>query len=192
MGKATLLTPVYMSVAWTLMTTYQLFTEITVNTITAFMAGLVPVVGTWMAAKIDLIVFIHSFAWIFLLSSFIPGVLLGKKRGVLVQFGVCLSLAVLANVVQGAIAGATAGPLDQILGLAPLFGNPLLAAVYMSLPYALMAWFDIRGKRKNIEQLRNTQEKSEFPETVFGIVTHPVIQQKTQEEKQSDAQSVTV
>jgi hypothetical protein len=156
------------------------------------MNGLAPAVGTWMAAKIDLIVFIHSFAWIFLLSSFIPGVLLGKKRGVLVQFGVCLTLAVLANVVQGAVAGATAGPLDQILGLAPLFGNPLLATVYMSLPYALMAGFDLRGKRKSIEQMRNTQEKSEFPETVFGIVTQPVIQQKAQEEKQPDAQSMTV
>jgi len=84
MGKTTLLTPVYMSVAWTLMTTYQLFTEITVNTITNFIIVVVPIVGEWMMARIDLIVFIHSFAWIFFLSSFIPGVLLGKKRGVLI------------------------------------------------------------------------------------------------------------
>jgi hypothetical protein len=186
MGKATLLTPVYMSVAWTLMTTYQLFTEITVNTITNFIVTVVPTVGEWMLARIDLIVFIHSFAWIFLLSSFIPGVLLGKKRGVLVQFGVCLTLAVLANVVQGAVADASGGPLDQILGLAPLFRNPLVATVYMSLPYALMAWFDIRGKRKSIELMRNTEEKSDFPEIVFGIVTQPVFQEKTQE-NQSDA-----
>ena len=186
MGKTTLLTPVYMSVAWILMTTYQLFTEITVYTITNFIMGVVPVVGEWMMARVDLIVFIHSFAWIFLLSSFIPSVLLGKKRGVLIQFGVCLTLAVLANIIQGAVADASSGPLDQILGLAPLFGNPLLAGVYMSLPYALMVWFDIRGKRKSIEQMRNTQEKNDFPETVFGIVTQPVIQEKTQEKK-SDA-----
>lgn len=191
MGKTTLLTPVYMSVAWTLMTTYQLFTEITVNTITNFILGVVPVVGEWMMTRVDLIVFIHSFAWIFLLSSFIPSLLLGKKRGVLVQFGVCLTLAVLANIIQGAVADITAGPLDQILGLAPLFGNPLLAGVYMSLPYALMAWFDIQGKRKSIKQMRNTQEKTDFPETVFGIVTRPVIQEKTQEKK-SNAPSNTV
>ena len=191
MGKATLLTPVYMSVAWTLMTTYQLFTEITVNTITGFIQTVVPVVGEWMTARIDLIVFIHSFAWIFLLSSCIPGVLLGKKRGVLVQFGVCLTLAVLANVVQGAVADASGGPLDQILGLAPLFGNPLLATVYLSLPYAMMAWFDVRGKRKSIEIMRNTRERDDFPETVFGVVNEPVIQEKTQE-KQLEASSPTV
>jgi len=180
-----------MSVAWTLMTTYQLFTEITVNTITGFIRTVVPVVGEWMTARIDLIVFIHSFAWIFLLSSCIPGVLLGKKRGVLVQFGVCLTLAVLANVVQGVVADASGGPLDQIFGLAPLFGNPLLATVYMSLPYAIMAWFDFRGKRKSIEMMRNTRERDDFPETVFGVVNDPVIKEQTRE-KQPDAPSTTV
>jgi len=183
LGKATLLTPVYMSVAWTLMTTYQLFTEITVNTITESIQSVVPVVGEWMLTRIDLIVFIHSFTWIFLLSSFIPGVLLGKKRGVLLQFSVCLTLAVLANVVQGAVADASGGTLDQILGLVPLFGNPILATVYMSLPYAMMAWFDIRGKRKSIEVMRNTRERDDFPETVFGVVNDPVIQEKPQEKQ---------
>jgi hypothetical protein len=100
-------------------------------------------------------------------------------------------LAVLANIVQGVVAAANAGPLDQILALAPLFRNPLLAGIYMSLPYALMAWFDIHGKRKSIEKMRNTPETSEFSETVFGIVTCPVIQEKTQE-NQSNAPSNTV
>jgi len=48
----------------------------------------------------------------------------------------------------------------------------------MSLPYALLAWFDIQGKRKSIEQMRNTPETSEFSETVFGILTCPVIKKK--------------
>ena len=55
MGKATLLTPVYMSVAWTLMTTYQLFTEITVNTITTFIVGVVPLVGRHVDDRLGLI-----------------------------------------------------------------------------------------------------------------------------------------
>ena len=181
MGKVSLLTPIYMSVAWTLMTTYQLFTQITVNTITISMTGLVPVVGQWLAARIDLIVFIHSFAWIFLLSSFIPAVLLGKQRGVLMQFFVCLTLAVLANVVQGAVADVGGGPIDQILGLAPLFRNPFLATAYMSLPYVMMAWFDVRGKRQKQQMLWNTPETDDFPETVFGVETIPVFQEKTQE-----------
>ncbi|MCJ7721011.1 hypothetical protein MUO98_01190, partial [Candidatus Bathyarchaeota archaeon] len=65
MGKATLLTPVYISVAWTLMTSYQLFTQTTVDTVTTYIYTYLPTVGAWMASRIDMLVFIHSFAWIF-------------------------------------------------------------------------------------------------------------------------------
>lgn len=184
MGKATLLTPVYISVAWTLMTSYQLFTQTTVYTVTDTINVVLPIVGEWMAARIDLIVFIHSFAWIFLLSSFIPSLLLGKQRGVLVQFGVCLTLSVLANVIQGAVTGIGQGPLDQILGLAFLFQNPVIAVAYMSLPYLLMVWFDLRGKRKKDELMNLQMETNDFPEDVFIIQNDNTKEEKTQEEEQ--------
>jgi hypothetical protein len=148
LGKATLLAPFYISVAWMLMTSYQLFTQIIVDTIITFISNYLPTIGAWMFSRIDLIVFIHSFAWIFLLSSFIPAVLLGKERCALVQFSLCLTLAVLAYVIQGAVADMSNGPLDQILGLGNLFRNPALAITYMSSPYLLMAWFDIHSKRR--------------------------------------------
>jgi hypothetical protein len=169
------------------MTSYQLFTETTVKTITSSIYMCLPAVGAWMAARIDMIVFIHSFAWIFLLSSFIPAVLLGKQRGVLVQFGVCLSLAVLANIVQGAVTDIGQGPLDQILGLAPLFQNPALAVAYMALPYLLMVWFDIRGKRKKEEWLKIETEKNDFPEDIFLVEDIISDEEKTQEEEQTYA-----
>ena len=183
MGRATLLTPLYISVAWTLMTSYQLFTETTVTTVTYAINSVLPVVGEWMFARIDLIVFIHSFAWIFLLSSFIPAVLLGKQRGVLIQFGVCLTLAVLANVIQGAVTGIGQGPLDQILGLAFLFQNPVIAIAYMSLPYLLMVWFDIRGKRKKDELMNLKMETNDFPQDVFIMEEETTEQENTQEEE---------
>ena len=136
-----------------------------------------------MFARIDLIVFIHSFAWIFLLSSFIPAVLLGKQRGVLIQFGVCLTLAVLANVIQGAVTGIGQGPLDQILGLAFLFQNPVIAIAYMSLPYLLMVWFDVRGKRKKDELMNLKMETNDFPQDVFIMEEEPTEQENTQEEE---------
>jgi hypothetical protein len=146
------------------MTSYQLFTKITVDSITIFIGNYLPTIGAWMASRLDLIVFIHSFAWIFLLSSFIPSVLLGKQRGVLVQFALCLTLALLANIIQGAVTDISNGPLDQIFGLGTLLRNPLLAASYMSLPYLLMAWFDIHGKRQKERLLSLERENNDFPE----------------------------
>ena len=170
------------------MTSYQLFTETTITTITTSIGTYLPTIGAWMTSRLDMIVFIHSFAWIFLLSSVIPSLLLGKERGVLIQFGLCLTLAFLAFVIQDAVAaGLGNGALDQILGLAPLFHNPLLAAVYLLLPYLLMLWFDIRGKRKKQEWMKVEKlegETDDFPEDAF-IVTDDLEEEeeKTQEEE---------
>ena len=186
MGKATIITPLYISVAWTLMTSYQLFTETTVKSVTIYINMYLPTIGAWMASRLDMIVFIHSFAWIFLLSSVIPSLILGKERGVLVQFGLCLTLAFLAFVVQDALRGLN-GTLDQILGLAPLFQNPLLAAIYLSLPYFLMLGFDIRGKRKNEKWLKveseSESETDDFPEDAFIMEDDFKEEEKTQEEE---------
>ena len=187
MGKATVLTPLYISVAWTLMTSYQLFTETTVKSVTVYINMYLPTVGTWMIARLDTIVFIHSFAWIFLLSSVIPALLLGKERGVLVQFGVCLTLAFLAFVIQDALAGLN-GTLDQILGLAPFFQNPAVAAIYLALPYLLMLGFDIRGRRKKEKWVKVEKVESEtddFPEDTFIVEDDFEAEEKTQEEEQT-------
>jgi len=173
----------YLSVAWTLMTSYQFFTATTVESVTAFINVYLPIAGAWMAARLDMIVFIHSFAWIFLLSSVIPALLLGKERGVLVQFGVCLTLAFLTFIVKDAVTDITSGTLSQILGLAPLFQNPALAAAYLSIPYLLMVGFDIRSKRKKEKWLNLKKEGNDFPEDAFILEDDFNEKEKTQEEE---------
>lgn len=188
MGKAAIITPLYISVAWTLMTSYQLFTQTTVESVTIYINMYLPTIGAWMASRLDMIVFIHSFAWIFLLSSVIPALILGKERGVLVQFGVCLTLTFMAFVVQDALAVFGSGALDQISGLDPLFQNPLLAATYLSLPYLLMLGFDIRGKRKKEKWVKVEKVESEtddFPEDTFIVEDDSEEEEKTQEEEQA-------
>lgn len=183
MGKAAIVTPLYISVAWTLMTSYQFFTETTVRSVTTFINIFLPTIGNWLISRLDMIVFIHSFAWIFLLSSVIPSLLLGKEKGVLVQFGLCLTLAFLAFVIQDTVTGITSGALDQILGLAPVFQNPALAAAYLSLPYLLMIGFDIRSKSKKEKLLKTERETNDFPEDVFTIEEDLREEEKTKKEE---------
>jgi len=133
-----------------------------------------------MASRSDIIIFIHSFAWIFLLSSVIPALLLGRERGVLPQFGVCLTLTFLAFVIQDTLAVFN-GALDQILGLAPILQNPLIATAYLSVPYILMVGFDTRTKRKKEKWLKIERENNDFPEDVFTVENDSEEEQKTQE-----------
>ena len=164
------------------MTSYQLFTETTVESVTRYITIFLPTIGSWMALRLDMIVFIHSFAWIFLLSSAIPSLILGKGRGVLVQFSVCLTLAFLAFVVQDVVTDQTSGTFNQILGITQLFQNPLLATAYLSIPYLLMVGFDIRGKRK-VEKVKAVErETNDYPEDTFLIEDDFAEEEKIQEE----------
>jgi hypothetical protein len=169
LGKATILTPLYVSVAWTLMTSYQLFTQTTVESVTRYINVFLPSIGAWMALRIDIIVFVHSFAWIFLLSSAIPSLILGKGRGVLIQFGVCLTLAFLAFIVQDILMSNNSETFNQIMGIAQVFQNPLLASAYLSVPYFIMLGFDLRGKRKSQKIKALTRETNDFPEDTFLV-----------------------
>ena len=149
MGKATLMTPLYVSVAWTMMVTYQIFTQTAVSTVLSFFSVLWPAAGEWLLLRMDMIIFVYAFAWVFVLSSVIPSLLLGKKRSVLVQFFVCLMLAFVAFIVQDSMNVYMSSQSQVLPGVAFLLSNPLLAVVYLSMPYVVMLAIDIRARRKD-------------------------------------------
>ena len=149
LGKAAWATPMYISVAWTLMISYQLFTQTAVTTVVTVINTLIPSVGFWLSSRIDIVIFVYSFAWVFVLSSAIPGVILGKERGVLVQFFVCLTLTFLALITVDVLESYGAASLNQLLGLSFMFNNIVLASLYLALPYILMVALDIRSRNKN-------------------------------------------
>lgn len=95
-----------------------------------------------------MIIFVHAFAWVFVLASVIPSLLLGKKRSVLVQFFV-FALALVAFVVQDYVSVYLSGQSQVLLGVAFLLGNPLLAVIYLSVPYLFMVTIDVRARRKS-------------------------------------------
>ncbi|MEM3731397.1 MAG: hypothetical protein QW667_05235 [Candidatus Bathyarchaeia archaeon] len=157
MGKTAIITPLYISIAWTLLLSYQLFTQTAVTTVVDYIQTLSPEIGVWLARRIDILVFVHSFAWIFLLSSAIPSVLLGKQRGVLVQFVVCLTLTFLAFIIKDLLAVYELEPVNQMLSLYVIFQNFSFAIIYLSIPYILMLILDIHSRRKAERQIFEEQ-----------------------------------
>lgn len=149
LGKAIFATPLYISVAWTLMITYQLFTETAVTTIVTQIDTFVPSIGFWLATRVDMVVFVYAFAWTFVLSSVIPALLLGKERGVLVQFFVCLTLTFLAFILVDLMEIYAGTSLSQLLSFAFVFTNPILATFYLALPYIVMIGLDVKSRRRN-------------------------------------------
>lgn len=177
LGKIAWITPLYISVAWTLMVSYQLFTQTAVTTVTDYIEMFWPSVGAWLVSRIDMIVFVYAFAWVFLLSSAIPSAILGKERGVLIQFFVCLTLTFMAFVIQDVLTTYGGRQIDQIFSLVALFRNPFLAVGYLLIPYILMLALDISFRRRH----KKEEEIEVVEATCLEDVT--TAEQKTQEEE---------
>ena len=128
------------------MITYQIFTQTAVSTIITSINASVPSIGSWLTMRMDLVIFVYGFAWVFLLSSAIPGAILGKERGVIVQFFLCLSLTFLALVMVDFLEGFLNVSVSQLLGLSNLFSNFVVASLYLTIPYILMIALDIHSR----------------------------------------------
>ncbi|MCJ7712999.1 hypothetical protein MUO66_00870 [Candidatus Bathyarchaeota archaeon] len=149
MAKAAWVAPLYLSIAWTLMITYQIFTQTAVSTLVTNVNTIVPSVGLWLTSRMDLVVFVYGFAWVFILSSAIPCVILGKERGVLAQFFLCLTLTFLAVVMVDILETYAALSMSQLLGFSYFFNNLVIASLYLVIPYVLMIALDIRSRNLN-------------------------------------------
>lgn len=154
MGKIALTTPLYVSGAWTLMISYQLFTETAVTTVLRYLYVILPSIGGWLVSRLDMIVFVYAFAWVFIISSVIPAIILGKNRGVLIQFSVSLVLTFVSIMIQdGLITLFNTETIDQIFKLTSIFTDPLIAAIYLTVPYIIMIIIDNKSRKlgdKNI------------------------------------------
>lgn len=177
MGKAAIATPLYISVAWILMVSYQLFTQVAVTSVISYIGLFWPSGAIWLSSKVNVLVFIYAFAWVFVLSSAIPSVILGKERSVLVQFFVCLILTFIAFLIQDTLLIYKGTINNHMFTIAMLFHNPFIATGYLLIPYILMLIIDIRSRkeRKKEEQLQKV--------TAAYIEDAKAEEQKIQEQK---------
>ena len=151
MGKGVVITPLYISAAWVLLISYQMFTQTAVACVIQNVADYWPSIGNWLTIQMNVVVFVHTFAWVFVLSSLLPAIILGHRRSVLVQFLVCLTLA-FAALSFADLFSLLVGVefVEQIFKLAAWLENPLLAGSYLFIPYILMLSVDLRAKRKSM------------------------------------------
>ena len=162
MRKGAFVTPVYLSSVWALMISYQLFTQTAVTTVIELIQGAWPPLGTWLFSRLDMIVFIFAFAWVFILSSVLPTVILGKNRSVLIQFLVVLTLTFVSFIIQDGLVTVFEGAtIAQILNLAQLFTNPVIALGFLSLPYVFMVLLDLRSRRTRYLRLPRLRGENE-------------------------------
>lgn len=157
MVKATLTTPLYISSIWVLLITYQMFTRVAVISIVQSMGPFFPSIQEFMMPRIDRIEFMYSFAWIWVMTSLIPSLIL-KRKSALLQFVVVLVLTFLAVEFESVLSFVAGGEfVEQIFGVAVWLGNPWLATLYLLSPFLVILSVDFYERRK-----KKLEEKSQL------------------------------
>ena len=133
---------IYLSFAWILMVSYQIFTRSALTT----MGNSIPILASLISSQTDLAVFICSFAWMFVLSALISIVMFGKERRLTIQFLVSLGLTLTGTALLGLLHLAGLDILNPSFLSQPftlLFGNVFFAFFYLALPFIFMVTVDL-------------------------------------------------
>jgi hypothetical protein len=144
--RASVTALLYLSISWVLTISYQLLTATAVTTIAVGIASIWPAASVWLSTNIETIAFVYAFTWIFVLSSVIPSIIVGKERGFISQYVVVLILSLLAFFMPDILLGVAGVNFNEMVVNLAIFQNPIVAVVYLSVPYLFMIGIDWRSK----------------------------------------------
>jgi hypothetical protein len=140
------------------MITHQVFTETAMITLADRFQLIIPSTASILESSLSIFVFIYSFAWVFLLSSIIPTIILGKERSVFIQFLVVLVITFLSSSIEEVIIGAQNISLKELFRASIIFKEPIYAALYLFLPFILMLIIDLYCKISSNEERSDKRE----------------------------------
>ena len=135
----------YLVLAWVFLVSYQIFTQSALTTLTSSLGSSFPALASLIGSNVSLVVFICSFAWMFVLSSLVSIIMFGKERRLTVQFMVSLALTLTGSALLGLLHLTGLDLSNTNFFSKPftlLFGNVLFAFLYLALPFIFMLAID--------------------------------------------------
>jgi hypothetical protein len=152
MRRSLLVTAILLIVAWLLMLSYQIFTKTALTTIASGLGGYSSASASALSSNINIAAFVCSFAWMFVLSSVISGLIFGQQKRIFIQFLIGLILTVTASAIFDGfkIMGYDLSNPNTLLSnpFAKVLGNGALAFFYLALPFIFMIAVDLRAMTK--------------------------------------------
>lgn len=143
----------YLSVSWMLTVSYELMTDSAVGSIANGISVVLPSAGLWLTSNVNTIAFVYAFTWIFVLSSVIPSVVVGKNRGFLTQYVVVLTLTLLAFFMPDILLTVAGIDINQVVTNLAVLQHPILAISYLSVPFIVMIVIDWHSKKTKLTQV---------------------------------------
>jgi hypothetical protein len=136
----------YLVSAWILMVSYQIFTQSALTTLTTSLKEISPAVAILINSNVNVVVFICSFTWMFVLSLMVSIIMFGKERRLIIQFMVSLVLTLAGSALLGLLHLAGFDLSNPNFVSEPfilIFGNVFFSFFYLALPFIFTLAVDL-------------------------------------------------
>jgi hypothetical protein len=135
------------------MVSYQIFAQNAIDTVVKAFNGVNPDVASVLSSGSGVVVFICSFAWMFVLSATVSSLMFGRERRRSVQFLVSLALTLtgtgLLYLLQSVLFVNLADPNVVSKPFLAVFNNALFSFFYLALPFIFMIAMDLHAAAKH-------------------------------------------
>jgi hypothetical protein len=156
MARSFTVTASLLAVAYILMVSYQVFAQNALGSVVEALKNINPVLTSILdsGSGSQIIVFVCSFAWMFVLSATVSKLMFGRERRLSVQFLVSFALtltgAALLYLLQNVLGVNLSDPSVLSKPFLVVFDNAIFSFFYLTLPFIVMVALDLRtlAKRK--------------------------------------------
>jgi hypothetical protein len=156
MARSFTVTAALLAVAYILMVSYQVFAKNALGSVVEALKNISPVLTSILDSGYgsQIIVFVCSFAWMFVLSAVVSQLMFGRERRLSVQFLVSFALtltgAALLYLLQNVLGVNLSDPSVLSKPFLVVFDNAMFSFFYLALPFIVMVALDLRtlAKRK--------------------------------------------
>ena len=151
MARKLKVTIAILALAYFLMLSYQIFTQTAVKSLVTSMGVVNPFLASLLNSRMDLAVFICSFAWTFVLSSIITSLIFGRERRLSIQFFISLALTIVSGALIDLFKGVgldISNPHLMIPSFYPQIFNPAVSFIFLALPFIFMITIDLHLIKK--------------------------------------------
>jgi hypothetical protein len=122
------------------------FHPIRPSTLTSSLGNSVPDLALLIGSNVNLVVFICSFAWMFVLSSLVSVIMFGREKRLTIQFMASLALTLTGSALLGLLHLTGLDLTNPNFTSRPftlMFGNVFFAFFYLALPFIFVLAVDL-------------------------------------------------
>jgi hypothetical protein len=128
-------TPIFVAIKASVLMVYKMFTETAVTAVVQSINMLNPPIGSYLLTRLDTVIYLVTFAWLFLFIEWLKVAVFGKHSLTMKFIYTMAALLLVVTAQEAIVTYLGMETYDKIFSLANYMKNPIIALGFLAIPY---------------------------------------------------------